>query len=61
LKPGQQATKDDLIEHLRPLVASWWLPDDVAFVEEIPKTSVGKFDKKVLREDFKDHRLPDRS
>ena len=29
--------------------ASWWLPDEFAFVEEIPKTSVGKFDKKVLR------------
>jgi fatty-acyl-CoA synthase len=60
LKPGQHATKDELIEHLRPLVASWWLPDDVVFVEEIPKTSVGKFDKKVLREDFKGYRLPDR-
>jgi acyl-CoA synthetase (AMP-forming)/AMP-acid ligase II len=60
LKPGQEVTKEDLIDHLRPLVASWWLPDDVVFVEEIPKTSVGKFDKKVLREDFKDYRLPDR-
>jgi len=38
-----------LIEHLRPKVARWWLPDEFAFVAEIPKTSVGKFDKKVLR------------
>ena len=38
-----------LIEHLRPRVAKFWLPDEFAFVSEIPKTSVGKFDKKVLR------------
>ena len=30
-------------------VARWWLPDEFAFVTEVPKTSVGKFDKKVLR------------
>ena len=30
-------------------VAKWWLPDEFAFVAEVPKTSVGKFDKKVLR------------
>jgi len=35
-------------------VAKWWLPDDVQFIEAVPKTSVGKFDKKVLREKFKD-------
>ena len=40
---------EDLVEHLRSRVAKWWLPDEFAFVEEIPKTSVGKFDKKVLR------------
>jgi fatty-acyl-CoA synthase len=39
----------DLVEHLRGRVARWWLPDEFAFVPEIPKTSVGKFDKKVLR------------
>jgi len=38
-----------LVEHLRDKVAKWWLPDEFAFVSEIPKTSVGKFDKKVLR------------
>jgi fatty-acyl-CoA synthase len=40
---------EELLEHLRPRVAKWWLPDEFAFVGEIPKTSVGKFDKKVLR------------
>ena len=33
-------------------VAKWWLPDGVVFIEEVPKTSVGKFSKKSLRERF---------
>jgi fatty-acyl-CoA synthase len=49
LREGADASADDLREHLRGRVAKWWLPDEFAFVEEIPKTSVGKFDKKVLR------------
>src|SRR3989440_1439680 len=43
-------TQDDILDYLRPLVAKWWLPDEVRFIDEIPKTSVGEFDKKVLRE-----------
>ena len=58
MKQGQQATKDELIEFLSPNFAKWWLPDDVVFVSEIPKTSVGKFDKKVLRGEYRDYRLP---
>jgi fatty-acyl-CoA synthase len=38
-----------VVKRLRPRVARWWLPDEFAFVSEVPKTSVGKFDKKVLR------------
>jgi fatty-acyl-CoA synthase len=49
LREGADTSADDLREHLRERVAKWWLPDEFAFVEEIPKTSVGKFDKKVLR------------
>jgi fatty-acyl-CoA synthase len=49
VREGAEVSADDLREHLRPRVAKWWLPDEFAFVEEIPKTSVGKFDKKVLR------------
>jgi fatty-acyl-CoA synthase len=45
-------TKEEIIEYLTPLVAKWWLPDDVIFVDAIPKTSVGKFDKKVLRAQY---------
>jgi fatty-acyl-CoA synthase len=46
---GSSASAEELIEHLRPRVAKWWLPDEFAFIAEVPKTSVGKFDKKVLR------------
>jgi len=49
LREGASADARQLVEHLRGRVAKWWLPDEFAFVEEIPKTSVGKFDKKVLR------------
>ncbi len=47
-------TTEEILDYLRPLVAKWWLPDDVVFIDAVPKTSVGKFDKKVLRERFKD-------
>jgi fatty-acyl-CoA synthase len=49
LREGTQTTASELVEHLRGRVAKWWLPDEFAFLGEIPKTSVGKFDKKVLR------------
>jgi fatty-acyl-CoA synthase len=48
----KQLTDKDILEYLRDKVAKWWLPDKVVFAEEIPKTSVGKFDKKVLRGEF---------
>ena len=44
-----RVTKEEILEHLAPRFAKWWLPDDVLFVDAIPKTSVGKFDKKVMR------------
>jgi fatty-acyl-CoA synthase len=47
-------TAAEILDYLRPRVAKWWLPDGVVFIEAVPKTSVGKFDKKVLRERFKD-------
>jgi len=47
-------TKDDIIRYLEPQVAKWWLPDEVLFVEALPKTSVGKFDKKVMRAQLAD-------
>jgi fatty-acyl-CoA synthase len=47
-----QLTKEEIIEYLTPRVAKWWLPNEVIFVDAIPKTSVGKFDKKVLRNQY---------
>jgi len=44
-----QVTQEEVIDFLRDKVAKWWLPDEVRFIDEVPKTSVGKFDKKVLR------------
>jgi fatty-acyl-CoA synthase len=58
VKPGESLTKEEVIEFLTPRVAKWWLPDDVVFIEEVPKTSVGKFSKKTLRDRFADYVLP---
>jgi fatty-acyl-CoA synthase len=58
VREGSQLTREDVIGFLDGRVSKWWLPDDVVFVEEIPKTSVGKFSKKVLRDRFADHVLP---
>jgi fatty-acyl-CoA synthase len=45
----QDLTSAEILEYLSSRVAKWWLPDEVRFVDEVPKTSVGKFDKKLLR------------
>jgi fatty-acyl-CoA synthase len=58
LKKGEHAGKDDILGFMRGKIAKWWLPDDVAFVDEIPHTATGKIQKTVLREQFKDYRLP---
>jgi fatty-acyl-CoA synthase len=52
LKPGLELDPDALREFLADRVAKWWLPDRVEFIDEVPKTSVGKFDKKELRARF---------
>jgi fatty-acyl-CoA synthase len=57
LRDGADASAGDLVEHLRSRVAKWWLPDEVAFIDEVPKTSVGKFDKKVLRKRLEEGEL----
>jgi len=46
---GASVSADDLKEHLSSRVVRWWAPDHWVFVDELPKTTVGKFDKKVLR------------
>ncbi|MEZ5374013.1 MAG: long-chain fatty acid--CoA ligase [Microthrixaceae bacterium] len=58
LREGAEATKQDILDFLDGRVAKWWIPDDVVFIDEVPKTSVGKFSKKTLRERFADYELP---
>jgi fatty-acyl-CoA synthase len=59
LGPDAQTTKEELIEHLAGRVAKWWLPDEIVFVDEIPKTGTGKFDKKVVRDQYADLLMAD--
>ena len=40
--------------YLTGKVARWWLPDEYVFVDEVPKTGTGKFDKKVIRDRYSD-------
>ena len=56
-KAGAQCTSEDVLEHLKPLVAKWWLPDAVEFIDDIPHTATGKISKKDLRARFADYRL----
>ena len=58
LKPDQSATRDEILAFMRGKIANWWMPDDVAFVDEIPHTAAGKIQKTVLRQRFKDFVLP---
>jgi fatty-acyl-CoA synthase len=51
-------TKEEILEYLDGKIAKWWLPDDVVFIDQVPKTSVGKFNKRALREKYKDYVLP---
>jgi fatty-acyl-CoA synthase len=60
VREGADLSAPELVEHLRGRVAKWWLPDEFAFVAEVPKTSVGKFDKKVLRAHLQDGTLEGR-
>jgi fatty-acyl-CoA synthase len=58
VKDGVTLTKDELNAFLETRVSKWWLPDDVVFIDEVPKTSVGKFSKKTLRDRYADYVLP---
>ncbi|PWW65672.1 long-chain fatty acid--CoA ligase [Actinokineospora spheciospongiae] len=57
LRPGAEAAPEELRDFLGDKVAKWQLPENWTFVEEVPKTSVGKFDKKVLRAAHAEGRL----
>ena len=54
LEPESPGHRDELVDFLTGRVSRWWLPERWAFIDEVPKTSVGKFDKKVLRAQYAD-------
>jgi fatty-acyl-CoA synthase len=56
-RPGRQLDPEELRSFLRDRVAKWWIPERVEFIPEVPKTSVGKFDKKVLRQQVGEGKL----
>ena len=56
-KAGAECSAQELLDHLVPLVAKWWLPDAVEFVDDIPHTATGKISKKDLRARFANYRL----
>jgi fatty-acyl-CoA synthase len=58
LKKDQKADKAEILDFMQGKIAKWWMPDDVAFVDDIPHTATGKILKTELRQRFKDYRLP---
>ena len=58
MKKGEKASKKEILDFLQGKIAKWWMPDDVAFVDEIPHTATGKIQKMTLRDMFKDYVLP---
>ena len=56
--PGATISKDELLAFFTGKVAQWCRPDDCVFVDELPHTGTGKLDKKLVRDQFRDYRLP---
>jgi len=57
-KPGAELTKEELLAFFENKIAKWWTPDDVVFVDAIPRGATGKMQKNKLRDQFKDYSLP---
>lgn len=57
LRQGTETAADDLHEWLSPHFPKWWLPEQWAFIDAVPRTSVGKFDKKALRKRYNEQEL----
>ena len=56
---GEEVSKEDLLAYFDGKVATWWIPNDVVFVDELPHTATGKIKKIELRKQFAEYRLPD--
>ncbi|MEM7427682.1 MAG: long-chain fatty acid--CoA ligase, partial [Pseudomonadota bacterium] len=57
-KEGTEPTKEDILGYMDGKIVKWWMPDDVAFIDEIPHTATGKISKLQLREKFVGYTLP---
>ena len=57
LKPGENATREEMLGFLQGKIAKWWTPDDVVFAE-VPLGATGKIDKKLIRQQFVDYKWP---
>ena len=55
---GSSTDGAEILDFMKGKIATWWMPDDVTFVEEIPHTATGKIQKLRLREQFSDYVLP---
>ena len=56
-KPGSVVTADEVRAYLSGVVAKWWLPDAIEFVDDLPHTATGKLLKTALRDQYGDYRL----
>ena len=56
-KKGSTLDAKTLLDHMRPKIASWWVPDAVEFLDEFPMTGTGKVQKMALREKFKEYKV----
>ena len=56
---GEEISRDDMLAYFDGKVATWWVPNDVVFVDELPHTATGKISKIELRKQLADYRLPD--
>ena len=58
-KQGKEPTREAILDYMKGRCAKWWLPDKIVFIDEIPKTGTGKFDKKVVRDQYSDLLMED--
>jgi fatty-acyl-CoA synthase len=56
---GEDLSKEDMLAYFEGKVATWWIPTDVAFVDELPHTATGKVKKIELRQQFADYQFPE--
>jgi fatty-acyl-CoA synthase len=54
-RPEQECTASDILAHLAPHFPKWWMPNGIEFVSAIPRTSVGKFNKLAMRDQYRDY------